>query len=244
MRRRLRKRRRQGRRMKTYEALLLDVDGTLLDFEKTERYALAHTFQKFSINFSGTMEKRYREINHELWESYERGEIEKSLIFSSRFVNLFRELAVDADGIAFEKEYQSCLAHTWFYMEDCMDVLGRLKKKYRLYIVTNGVASTQRTKLALTGIDRIVDGVFISEEIGVQKPQKAFFDYCAAHIEGYDRDRVLIVGDSLTSDIRGGINAGIDTCYFRGKKSADITDGVSVTYEVDSLLQLAELLDV
>lgn len=228
--------------MKRYEILLLDVDGTLLDFEKTERYALAHTFQKFSIDSNEAMERRYREINHGLWEAYERGEIEKGVIFSSRFVNLFRELGMDADGIAFEKEYQHCLAHTWFYMEGCMDVLGRLRKKYRLYIVTNGVASTQRTKLALTGIDRMVDGIFISEEIGSQKPQKAFFDYCAAHIEGYGKDRTLMVGDSLTSDILGGINAGIDTCYFQGGKPAAGMDGVRITYKVSSLLQLAELL--
>ena len=229
--------------MKTYEILLLDVDGTLLDFEKTERYALAHTFRKFSLNSDESLEERYREINQGLWKAYERGEIEKNVIFSSRFVNLFRECGIPADGIAFERESQRCLAHTWFYMDNCMDVLECLRKKYRLYIVTNGVASTQRTKLALTGIDRMMEGIFISEEIGSWKPQKAFFDYCAAHIGGYDRECVLIVGDSLTSDMLGGNYAGIDTCYFRQKGVSPEPCDIQITYEVNSLLELAELLE-
>lgn len=235
--------------MKKYKILFLDVDGTLLDFKKTERYALAHTFQKFAIDFNDEIRARYSKINHGLWEAYERGEIEKATIFSTRFTRLFDEMGFEADGMEVEKEYQYQLAHTWFYMEDCMEVLERLHQKYRLYIVTNGVSSTQHTKLALSGIDVLVDGIFISEEIGVQKPKKEFFDYCASHVPDYEKDAVLIVGDSLTSDIRGGNLAGIDTCYLHveettGEKEQDCRQGeFRITYEISSLKELAELLD-
>lgn len=198
---------------KRYEALLLDMDGTFLDFEASQKQAFRKAMTAHGYPAGEKEYETYCRINHGLWEAFERGEIDKPTLLSTRFVRLFGALGIEGDGAAFEKEYQSLLGTGHDLMEDAWDVLGQLSAQYALYVVTNGVESTQRNRLHLSGIERFMTGIFISETIGYQKPQKEFFDYCFSHIKE-DRRRMIIIGDSLTSDIQGGINAGIDTCWF------------------------------
>ena len=223
------------------DTLLFDVDGTLLDFEKTERYALMHTFQKFSYSYDTQMLEYYSRINHALWESFESGRINKNVIFETRFVKLFREYGIEGDGQEFEKAYQNMLANTFFYLGDSLEIMKRLAEKFRLYIVTNGVAHTQRTKLSLSGIEHLVQDIFISEETGFQKPMKEFFDYCASRIPDYNRESTMIIGDSLTSDIKGGNNAGITACWFN-PKGLQATGDVWADMEIRELKELEGIL--
>jgi 2-haloacid dehalogenase len=229
--------------IKKYETILLDVDGTLLDFHKTERYALEHTFQKFGVSFTEELYEKYREINHGLWNQFELGTIDKDTLLYSRFIKLFEVLGIRQDGIAFEDEYQRTLGNTYFYIDDCLECLKRLGTKYRLYIVTNGVSITQVTKLRLSGIDQLVIDIFVSEDTGFQKPMREYFDHIEKKIPDYQRETTLIVGDSLSSDMKGGINSGIDTCWFC-QTEASMPEDMDITYRVTSLRELMELLEV
>lgn len=238
-------------RQQKYTALLLDMDGTFLDFEATQRQAFMTAMKDHGYPTAEGGYATYCRINHGLWEAFERGEIDKPTLLSTRFGRLFDALGIEGDGAAFEREYQRLLGEGHDLMEDAWEVLEALSKTYPLYVVTNGVESTQRNRLRLSGIERFMTRIFISEAIGWQKPQKEFFAYCFSHMEEAHREKMLIVGDSLTSDIQGGINAGIDTCWFNpaGKEKPERwieKNGLPrpgfCDFEIRRLTQLPEIL--
>ena len=206
-----------------YTTLLLDMDGTFLDFEAAEKSAFMTAMTRHSYPAGEGEYACYQRINHGLWEAFERGEIDKPTLLSTRFGRLFDALGLKGDGAAFEREYQALLGEGAQLIEGAEEMLSYLAEGHALYVVTNGVERTQRNRLRLSGIDRFMTDLFISEAIGWQKPQKEFFDCCFERIPGLDRSRTLIIGDSLTSDIQGGFNAGIDTCWFnpKGKKKPE-----------------------
>ena len=230
---------------KEYTTLLLDMDGTFVDFEAAQRNAFDTAMRAHGYPAGEAEYALYEKINHGLWEAFERGEIDKPTLLSTRFARLFEALGAEGDGAAFELEYQALLGEGAQLMEGAEEMLSLLAEKYRLYVVTNGVERTQRNRLRMSGIDRFMLELFISESVGWQKPQKEFFDFCFARIPEKDRSRMLIVGDSLTSDIQGGFNAGIDTCWFnpKGKSRPEgyVREGFS-DWEIRSLYELRELL--
>ena len=154
---------------------------------------------------------------------------------------MFLELGLDIDGMAFEADYQPALGRGAFLIDGAYELCRALKKDFRLYIVTNGVSSTQYSRLSATGLDRLMADIFVSEDAGAQKPQKDFFDYIAARIPDYDPGEALVVGDSLTSDIQGGINAGIDTCWYNPDREKNLLD-IHADYEIHTLEELPALL--
>lgn len=224
-----------------YTTLLLDMDGTFLDFGAAEKSAFYRAMEKNGYEAGEDTYQLYSRINHGLWEAFERGEIDKQTLLFTRFSRLFAHLGIDGDGVSFEKEYQLLLGEGHELMENAREVLEYLYSKYDLYVVTNGVEATQRSRLRLSGIERFMKDIFVSEAVGFQKPQMEFFEYCFAHIDGFEKDRAMIIGDSLTSDIQGGNNAGIACCWFNpaGKERPL---GLRIDKEIERLAQLTQFL--
>lgn len=227
-------------KMKQYKNLLFDADGTLLDFEKSEHESLILTFQQYQIPITDELLETYQRINNKLWDQFEQGLITKQTIVDTRFVILFKQMNIIHDGLTFEKDYQNNLAHSYYLLGNIKELIHQLSQSYNLYVVTNGIAKTQYQRLEGTGIKDDFKGIFISEEIGYQKPDIQFFDYCFSQIPNFQYEETLIIGDSLTSDILGGFNAHIDTCWLY-QPHTTITNPQIITY---TIYQLHDLLNI
>jgi 2-haloacid dehalogenase len=229
---------------KEYTFLLWDVDHTLLDFKKSESYALKKSFSCFGREIDDDTVELYSQINDMHWKRYELGEINKTEVLYGRFRELLRVLGIkDISLDALEEMYQEELGNVYYYLDDSYQLCKELKKQYKQYVISNGVGSTQNHKLELSGFSSIMDGIFISEEVGSPKPEKAFFDVCFKSIPDFDKAKALVIGDSLSSDIRGANNAGVDACWYHapGATSAGYSD-VTYQYEITNLWQLKDIL--
>lgn len=224
-----------------YKKLLLDVDGTLLDFDKSAEKALETLFGQRGYPYNETIFPLYEEINVGLWERYERGEIPRERVLVDRFTIMFERLGIPEKGDTFEEDFREQLERDPFWMDGAEDLLRYLQPKYELYIVTNGVARTQRARLSATGLYAYVKDIFISEMIGAQKPQKAYFDYCLAHIGPCKKEEILLVGDSLTADILGANLSGIPSCWFN-PKGKTLSGEARPDFEIRKLEELKEIL--
>ena len=225
-----------------FEYLLIDMDDTVLDFKKAEYVAIRKTLHDAGLDPTNAVCARYSEINDSYWKRLERKEVTRRQLQVGRFADLFAELGVVADGEACADRYMENLALGHDFMPGAEDALRSLSQKYRLYLASNGNADTQRSRIALADIEKYFEGIFISGEVGVNKPDKGFFDHCFANMEGFTKDKTLIVGDSLTSDILGGKHAGIATCWVNpGHKTAP--PELQPDYQIESLTQLEALLE-
>jgi YjjG family noncanonical pyrimidine nucleotidase len=220
--------------------MLLDADGTLFDYDKAERHALRDTLQLYGIEFSEKALRQYRQINGELWKQFERGEGSVGTIQTKRFTEFFKAMKVQCDPGEFNSLYIKQLESHAYLLDDADMVLAELHKNSALYIVTNGIASVQRGRLARSGLLPYISGLFISEEIGFSKPHRYFFENVFAQIGDIPRGKILLVGDSLSADIAGGHASGIDTCWYNPKKNSD-KGSLRPTYEIGALIELLEL---
>lgn len=228
--------------MNRFTTVLWDVDGTLLDFLYSQRYAITKCFRSNGREITEEQLKRYSQINDNYWKRLELGEISKEQLLTGRFVTLFEEYGItDINLDAFLREYQEALGSVFAYLDDSLAICRALKGEVQQYVITNGVTSTQRNKLQISGLAEWMENVFISEQIGVPKPQREFFDYCLEHIEEKEKSRILIVGDSLTSDIKGGILAGIPTCWYRPDTAVNNTS-YEPDYEISDLHQIFDII--
>lgn len=225
-----------------YKALFLDMDGTFLDFKAAERQGFCRAMQKAGLEADEERYQAYSAINDGLWKAFERGEIEKKEIRESRYTKLFEKYGIEADGLAVEADYEIFLGEGHDLIPHAKEMLAYLAERYPLYVVTNGFAAVQKNRQKLAGIDRFMTQNFISEEIGYQKPQKEFFDHCFLRISpAISPKEVLLIGDSLTSDILGAKNAGIDSCWFNPDGAVN-DRGVEPDYEIRCLTELKKLL--
>lgn len=232
------------RRMKKFTTVLWDVDGTLLDFLYSQRYAITKCFRASGREISEEQIKRYSQINDDYWKRLELGEITKEQLLTGRFATLFEEYGIrDINLDTFAKEYQEALGSVFSFIDDSLTICKTLREKVKQYVITNGVTATQMNKLQLSGLAEVMDGIFISEQIGAPKPAKEFFDYCLEHIEEKDKSKLLIVGDSLSSDIKGGVLAGIPTCWYRPEGAVNDTS-YQPDFEISNLHMLYDVLEV
>ena len=224
------------------EFLFLDMDNTILDFDMAERIALPKTLAAFGIPASDDLVARYHAINKTCWEMLERGEIVRAEIGPRRFGELFAQEGVEGDAAACNELYLKNLAIGHHFLPGAEEAVHSLSKKYRLYIASNGTASVQAGRMTSANLYPYFEKVFVSQEIGANKPAKEFFERSFAQIPDFDPQKAMIVGDSLTSDILGGINAGIATCWVNpGHKPAK--PDIQPDYEIESLAQLEEFLE-
>ena len=222
--------------------VFLDLDDTILDFHAAEKIAIENTFISHGIEHGEDILSRYSEINIACWEMLERGEIEREKLMTERFRLLFEERGISASPVSVQNEYESRLSRGHFFMPGAVELLEALHGKYGLYMTSNGTKSVQEGRIKSAGIAKYYSGIFISEDIGFEKPDRRFFDHVFSSIEGFDRQRAVIIGDSLTSDILGGINAGIKTVWFSHRGKAP-RDDIVPDYTVKSLSELPALLE-
>ncbi|WP_411843345.1 YjjG family noncanonical pyrimidine nucleotidase [Salinicoccus sp. HZC-1] len=229
--------------MKKYKYLLFDLDDTILDFGAAENKALEFVLNSHEVAYRPDLYNRYKTINQTHWEMLERNELMKDKVLSKRHEVFFDELGLKVDGVIVDKMYRTQIAeHGHQLFEGALETIQQLSSEYYLCIITNGVKVTQEKRLNNSGILPYFKDVFISEDTGYQKPMKAFFDHVAGRIEGFRPKEALIIGDSLTSDILGGINSGIDTCWYNPEEKSNPYDFRPV-FEIRQLNELFQILD-
>lgn len=220
-----------------YRVLLFDADDTLLDFQAAERDALARLFEAHGAPLTEEMRAQYSRYNRSLWKRLESGEITREELLKTRFSGFFAAQGMTLDGPACEEEYRGYLALGSRLLPGAKEVCTLLSSTHTLCIVTNGISGTQKKRLCAAGIGGLFDRVFISEELGFSKPSPGFFDGVFRALPGISRRETLIIGDSLTSDVLGGVRSGIDTCWFN-PSGQPAGAGPKPTYEIASLWQL------
>ena len=224
------------------EYLFLDLDDTILDFKQAERVAIHRTLADFGVEPTAEVVARYRYHSTDCWHRLELGELDREQVKVVRFRRLFQELGRQVDAEAVSRAYVENLAIGHWFLPGAEEAVDRLSKKYRLFLASNGTASVQKGRMTSANLYRFFEQVFVSEEIGHNKPSKAYFDACFARIPGFDPARALMVGDSLTSDIRGGNNAGLRTCWVNPDHKSHGPE-YHVDYEIEGIHQLEALLE-
>ena len=224
-----------------FEFLFLDLDDTILDFKKAEYIAIGKTFEAMGLTPTEEIRHRYHEINDAHWKMLERGELTRDQVLVQRFERLFEEFGIEVDGVKVARTYEKFLGTGHYFLPGAEEAVVELSKRYRLFLASNGTASVQKGRMTSANLYRWFETVFVSQEVGYNKPSKAYFDACFAQIPGFDKEKCLMVGDSLSSDIQGGINAGIRTCWVNPshKSSGDIHPD----YEIEALAELPRLLE-
>ena len=223
------------------KTVFLDLDDTLFDFHKAEAIALSGMLREIGVNPTEERLTRYSEINKLQWQRLERGEVTREEVLIERFRIFFLEFGIACDAGTARRIYEHRLGIGHYFIDGAEELLRALYGKYDLYLASNGTAKVQRGRIESSGIEKYFKEIFVSQSIGHNKPSKEFFDYCFSRIDSFKKEEAIIVGDSLTSDILGGINAGIKTCLFNPKKKP-VTCSVVPDYEITTLCELPKLL--
>lgn len=222
-----------------YRNIIFDADETLFDFRKSERYAFENTMLEFNIDYKEDYHlKIYQDINNAIWKEFEKGLITQKKLKIERFKRLSDKLAIKFDEAEFAKSYMKHLADASFLFDESIELIEDLNKNYILSIVTNGLTDVQNKRIKKSVIGKYFKSIIVSEEVEVSKPNPEIFEFA---LNNTDKSQVLVVGDSLTSDIQGGINLGVDTCWYNPNKIVNRTE-IKPTYEISNLFQLKDIL--
>lgn len=226
-----------------YSYLFFDADETLYDFKHSEKTAFFRAFEHFGIPCEEKWERVYSEINQKYWLKYNKGKVTKDQLMRGRFADLLKKMKLKLDPSELNACYRSKLGEDATLLPDAYDVVNKLCKSYKLVMITNGFESQQQSRFALSGISDCFEGCYTSDKMGVAKPAKEYFDKVMSLVGIEDKSKILIIGDSLSSDIEGGNNSGIDTCWFNpgGKKRPK---GYDIKFEIKQLTELYEILNV
>jgi YjjG family noncanonical pyrimidine nucleotidase len=226
-----------------YKLVIIDADGTLFDYNEAEKYALSESFRLFSYegNFL-EIRNHYKEINRNLWLELEKGNITKEKLRYERFYRLFKRYNLDYDVTKFSDQYLMKLGESNFLIDEAEEICKYLKNKgYRVVILTNGIKKVQVSRLEKSSIKEYIDNMLVSEEVGVNKPDPIIFDYLFKSMGHINKHDAIMIGDSLTADIQGGINYGIDTCWVNLDYIDNVTD-INPTFEIHTLKELKTIL--
>ncbi len=226
---------------KKYELILFDLDGTLFDYTKAEEYALKKSMEYFGVDLSPDFYlEKYKKINREVWGELERGETSLEKLKLKRFRVLFDTLGIKQNIKSFSDSYLNFISKTSFVIEGAEKVVASLYRKYKLALVTNGIYSAQYARLMGSPLKDYFDIFIVSEKIGVAKPESDFFRYVFKITEHSNKNTAIIIGDSLSSDIKGGFDFGIDTCWFNPGKIRNEGE-ILPTYEIERLAQVKDI---
>jgi YjjG family noncanonical pyrimidine nucleotidase len=226
-----------------FELILFDADGTLFDYDKAEAYALKNAFNSTHIPFREEFIPAYKIINSALWLDFEKGLISPTIIRSERFEQLFDQFKIKTDIKKFSDIYLHYFAEAGFLIDGAENIVKKIAKQKNTAIVTNGLSVVQRSRFSKAPIMSLFKDVIISEEIGCAKPNPEFFEITFDKLGHKDKNSTIIIGDSLTSDIQGGINFGITTCWFNPKKLPN-NSGLAPDFEIQKLEELIGILDL
>lgn len=227
--------------MKKYDLLLFDADGTLFDYNRAEAWALEQTIHGLGIQYTDSIKAAYQAINHTMWADFERGVVTIAEIRVERFRKLLSALHCSANPAAAGEQYLLYLGKSNFLIDGTVELLDALFGKVQLAIITNGITETQYGRLEASGIGKYFDPIIISGEVGSQKPDPAIFESLFTKAGFHDKEKALVIGDSLTSDMQGGINFGIDTCWYNPEKKPQNPD-IPVTYEIRNLSEVLHII--
>jgi len=227
--------------MNSYKIILMDADNTLFDFDAAERYALKMTFKESHLELTETMNRKYAEINQQLWDEVEQGTMTQGRLKVERFQRLFRELGIRRNSQAFSERYIVWLSRGTFLIPGAERLCRYLSRKYTLAILTNGITDVQIPRIQNSTIGKYFQHVIVSEEIAFSKPDVRFFQHAAQVLGAERKNDMLMIGDSLQSDILGGLNFGIDTCWLNNRFVRNRTE-IQPKFEISRLDQLRTIL--
>ena len=217
--------------------VFLDLDDTILNFAAGEANALSHALSEIGIQPTQAILDRYHLINLAHWELLEEGRLTREEVMVQRYEQLFRELGVSHSGAAINDRYEYLLSQQHEFIPGAEQLLKELAPRYALYLASNGAAAVQESRIAASGIDRYMDGIYISEKVGAAKPSAKLFEHAFRDLGITNKSRVLMVGDDLLADIKGGLNAGVDTCWFN-PGNLENKSGITPKYTVSSYEEL------
>lgn len=224
-----------------YQYLLFDADDTLFDFPRASSRAFETMCRAHGIPYTPEVYRLYHEINQELWTAFDRGEVTKEFVTLERYVRFLKALDLDRDPAACNRDYLSALGEGVYPLPHAEAVCRELRDRgHRMYIITNAVASVQRSRLRGSVFAELFEAAFISEEAGAAKPSRAYFDYVRRRLPGLTAENALVVGDSLTTDIQGANNAGLPCCWFN-RAGKPKPEELRVDYEIADLRELLEI---
>ena len=219
------------------KAVFIDVDDTLLDFRACAKEAMQATMKEFGMVYEESMFPVFWQINSELWQAIQRGELTREGLWEIRWNRIFAELGIQADGPAFETAFHDKLAVSAVEVEGAREIMAYLASRYRVFVTTNAPHYQQVTRLTTAGMIQYVEEVFTSEKIGASKPSEKFFKACFAALPDIKPEETVIIGDSLTADIRGGVVFGMKTCWFN-PDGKEVPQELAIDYVVHTLAEI------
>lgn len=231
--------------MRKYDILFFDLDNTLWDFDYVEQVSLTKFFKSKGV-IEEELENyisRYRKMNKVLWEKLEKKEITREELVNTRFSSFFKTYGFEYDGKELSNEYEQIIKNQGDCIEGSYELLNKLSSLgYKLYALTNGISNIQRSRLAVSKFTKFFDKVYISQEIGYSKPSVEFFEYVYKDLSLNTKENLLLIGDSLSADIKGANNFLIDSVWYNPKRLKNTSDAIP-TYVVNNYEELFLILD-
>lgn len=221
--------------------VLLDLDNTIIDFNECARHSIMNIFEDLGFHYDENVFNTFITENVKIWKRLELGEIDKPFLRANRWNIILGKLGIDYDGTIIEERFENGVAMGAYPVEGAYELLEYLYPKYEIYIVSNGFRFVQESRVKIGKYDKYFKELFLSEDIGIQKPDIRFFNYCYEKIGRPDKSELILIGDSLSADIKGGNNFNIDTIWFN-KNGDPESDTIKATYTVSKLKEIENIL--